>query len=71
MKTILNNELELFFILLGDAQLEKLVWEIIERLPMANYFLAKIEESPQPWQEINSTSLYKELYIMKCMSRMS
>ncbi len=35
IKKLLNSELETFFDLLGDPQLERNVWEIIEKLPIA------------------------------------
>ena len=70
IKKCLNSELEKFFNLLGDPELERNVWEIIEKLPIAEDELKKLETSEQPWEEINNPSIYKELYRMKVIGFM-
>ena len=59
VKEALNCQLELFFNLLGNRELEKTVWDVISRLPIATEFVKKISHSEKPWEDINDESIYK------------
>ena len=62
VKTSLNHKLDLFFELLDDKRIEKLVWSIVERLPISDELKFKLIETEDLLAQLNKVGFYKELY---------
>lgn len=60
----------MFFELLDDARIEKLVWSIVEKLPISDDLKFKIVDTEDVLSELEHVGFYKELYMLKVMVEM-
>ena len=61
----LNKKLDLFFGLLDDERISKMVWNIVEKLPISDELKFKLVETEDLLAELNTVGFYKELYELK------
>ena len=64
-KNCLNSQLDLFFKLLDDPHIEKMVWSIVEKLPISEELKAKITATENILEQLQQVGFYKELYELK------
>lgn len=62
VKGSLNRRLDLFFGLLDDERISKMVWNIVEKLPISDDLKFKLVETEDLIGELSSVGFYKELY---------
>lgn len=67
IKTSFNKYLDVLFNLLDDKRIEKLVWNIVERLHISEELKQKVTKTEDIFYELTHVGFYKELYMLRVM----
>jgi hypothetical protein len=71
VKASFNQYLDTLFNLLDDKRIEKLVWNIVERLPISEELKQKVNKTEDIFYELSQVGFYKELYMLRVMLELS
>ena len=67
IKGSFNQHLDVLFNLLDDKRIEKLVWSIVERLPISEELKHNVTKTDDIFHALGQVGFYKELYTLRMM----